>query len=104
MVELLLAVDAGIPPWAKKWRRRAGEGGIYFRKRFERRFTPPIAWRRCIGSLRKIIKTRGSFPNEESALKLLFLAIRQAAKKSLPPPCEKSACSSCREWRNSPAT
>jgi putative transposase len=32
-------------------------------------------------SLRKIIKTRGAFPNEESALKLLFLAIRQAFKK-----------------------
>ena len=32
-------------------------------------------------SLRKIIKTRGAFPNEESALKLIFLAIRQAAKK-----------------------
>ena len=32
-------------------------------------------------SLRKIIKTRGGFPNEEAALKLLFLALRQAAKK-----------------------
>jgi Transposase, Mutator family len=32
-------------------------------------------------SLRKIIKTRGAFPNEESALKLLFLAIRQASRK-----------------------
>src|ERR1700756_5054350 len=32
-------------------------------------------------SLRKILKTRGAFPNEESALKLLFLAIRQASKK-----------------------
>jgi putative transposase len=32
-------------------------------------------------ALRKIIKTRGAFPNEESALKLLFLAIRQASKK-----------------------
>jgi len=31
--------------------------------------------------LRKIIKTRGGFPNEEAALKLLFLALRQAAKK-----------------------
>jgi transposase-like protein len=30
-------------------------------------------------SLRKIIKTRGGFPNEEAALKLLFLALRQAA-------------------------
>jgi putative transposase len=29
-------------------------------------------------SLRKIIKTRGSFPNDEAALKLLFLAIRNA--------------------------
>jgi hypothetical protein len=32
-------------------------------------------------SLRKIIKTRGSFPNDEAALKLLFLAMRQVAKK-----------------------
>ena len=32
-------------------------------------------------SLRKIIKTRGGFPNEEAALKLLSLASRQAAKK-----------------------
>ncbi|HWA92064.1 MAG TPA: IS256 family transposase, partial [Rhizomicrobium sp.] len=30
-------------------------------------------------SLRKIIKTRGSFPNDEAALKLLYLAIRNAA-------------------------
>lgn len=32
-------------------------------------------------SLHKIIKTRGGFPNEEAALKLLFLALRQAVKK-----------------------
>jgi len=32
-------------------------------------------------SLRKIIKTRGSFPNEEAAMKLLYLALRNAAKK-----------------------
>jgi putative transposase len=30
-------------------------------------------------SLRKIIKTRGSFPNDEAALKLLFLALKNAA-------------------------
>jgi transposase-like protein len=30
-------------------------------------------------SLRKIIKTRGSFPNDEAALKLLYLAIRNAS-------------------------
>jgi putative transposase len=29
-------------------------------------------------SLRKITKTRGSFPTDEAALKLLFLAIRNA--------------------------
>jgi putative transposase len=32
-------------------------------------------------SLRKIIKTRGSFPNEEAALKLLHLALRNHSKK-----------------------
>jgi len=29
-------------------------------------------------SLRKIIKTRGSFPNDEAAIKLLYLAIQNA--------------------------
>jgi putative transposase len=29
-------------------------------------------------SLRKIIKTRGSFPTDEAAIKLLFLAVRNA--------------------------
>jgi putative transposase len=29
-------------------------------------------------SLRKIIKTRGSFPNDEAAMMLLYLAIRNA--------------------------
>jgi putative transposase len=32
-------------------------------------------------SLRKIIKMRASFPNEEAALKLLYLALRNASKK-----------------------
>jgi putative transposase len=32
-------------------------------------------------SLRKIIKMRGSFPNDEAALKLLYLALRNASKK-----------------------
>jgi putative transposase len=31
-------------------------------------------------SLRKIIKMRGSFPNEDAAMKLLYLALRNAAK------------------------
>ena len=32
-------------------------------------------------SLRKVIKTRGSFPNQESAMKLLYLALEHIAKK-----------------------
>jgi putative transposase len=32
-------------------------------------------------SLRKVIKTRGSFPSEEAALKLLFLALRNHSRK-----------------------
>ncbi|HEX3587561.1 MAG TPA: IS256 family transposase [Candidatus Angelobacter sp.] len=32
-------------------------------------------------SLRKIIKTRGAFPHEDAAIKLLYLALRLAAKK-----------------------
>jgi putative transposase len=32
-------------------------------------------------SLRKIIKMRGSFPNEDAAMKLLYLALRNASKK-----------------------
>lgn len=32
-------------------------------------------------SLRKVIKTRGSFPNEEAAMKLLYLGLERAAKK-----------------------
>jgi hypothetical protein len=32
-------------------------------------------------SLRKIIKTRGSFPSEEAALKLLYLSMRNVSVK-----------------------
>ena len=32
-------------------------------------------------SLRKAVKTRGSFPNDEAAFKLLYLALKNAAKK-----------------------
>ena len=32
-------------------------------------------------SLRKIIKTRGSFPSEESAFRLLYLALRNHSRK-----------------------
>ena len=32
-------------------------------------------------TLRKVIKNRGSFPSEEAALKLLYLGLRNVAKK-----------------------
>jgi putative transposase len=42
-------------------------------------------------SLRKIMKTRGSFPSEEAALKLLSLALRNVTKKWGPLPSWKAA-------------
>jgi len=43
-------------------------------------------------TLRKTIKSKGHFPNDEAATKLLFLALRNAEKKwSLPPRTWKSA-------------
>ena len=35
-------------------------------------------------SLRKVIKTRGSFPSDEAALKLLYLAIQHAGLRWKP--------------------
>ena len=37
-------------------------------------------------TLRKVIKTRGSFPSEEAALKLLYLALKNVAKRWKPAP------------------
>jgi putative transposase len=42
-------------------------------------------------SLRKIIKTRASFPSEEAALKLLYLALKNVAQKWKPSPNWRTA-------------
>jgi putative transposase len=42
-------------------------------------------------ALRKVIKTRASFPNEEAALKLLYLALKNVAKKWKPSPDWRTA-------------
>ena len=42
-------------------------------------------------SLRKVIKTRASFPNEEAALKLLYLALRNVSQKWKPSPNWRTA-------------
>ena len=45
-------------------------------------------------SLRKVLKTKGSFPNEESVFKLLSLALKNIAKKwTMPIPNWKAALS-----------
>ena len=36
--------------------------------------------------LRKVLKTRGHFPNDEAAVKLMYLALRRITKKWLKPP------------------
>lgn len=59
-------------------------------------------------SLRKIIKTRGSFPNDDAALKLLYLAIRNPgcagdARSNGPPrwaSSQSSSASASRERRD----
>jgi transposase-like protein len=56
-------------------------------------------------SLRKIIKTRGSFPNDDAALKLLYPAIKNAGLRwrrasSGPPPWASSPFNSARVFRD----
>ena len=75
--------DGKYPPIAQSWRRN-WEQVIPF-------FAYPVAVRKIIYttnaieslnmSLRKIIKNRGHFPSDDAATKLLYLALRNAAKK-----------------------
>ena len=75
--------DGKYPPIGQSWRRN-WEQIIPF-------FAYPAAGRKIIYttnaieslnmSLRKIIKNRGHFPSDEAAAKLLYLALRNAAKK-----------------------
>jgi putative transposase len=87
--------DAG--PWGKKypaiaqsWRRN-WEHVISF-------FAFPVAVRRIIyttnaiealnAKLRRAVRTRGHFPTDEAAMKLLYLVLRQVAGKWKMPPRE----------------
>jgi putative transposase len=75
--------DGKYPSIGKMWRRNWA-GIVPF-------FAYPAEIRRAVYttniveslnmSLRKVIKTRGSFPGEEAALKLLYLALRNVAKR-----------------------
>jgi putative transposase len=79
--------------FAAKWDRTHPTISQIWRRNWERIipfFAFPVEIRKVIYTtnaveslnmtLRKVTKTRGSFPNEEAALKLLYLAIRNAAQ------------------------
>ena len=85
------ALAAELDAFEAQWGRRYPAIGQAWRRAWEHvvpLFAFPPAIRKMIyttnaveslhRSLRKIIKTRGSFPTDEAALKLLFLAIRNA--------------------------
>jgi putative transposase len=85
------AAAARLDEFEAKWDARYPAIGPTWRRAWEQvvpMFAFPPAIRKMIyttnaveslhRSLRKIIKTRGSFPNDEAAIKLLFLAIRNA--------------------------
>jgi putative transposase len=85
------AAAARLDEFEAKWGARYPAIGPTWRRAWEHAvpmFAFPPAIRKMIyttnaveslnRNLRKIIKTRGSFPNDEAAIKLLFLAIRNA--------------------------
>jgi putative transposase len=91
----LLALDAFEANWAKShpavvasWRRNWERVRPFFA--FPREVRRIIYTTNAIESLnyqlRKIIRSKGHFPSEEAATKLLFLALRNAEKKWLMPP------------------
>jgi putative transposase len=91
----LLALDAFEDNWGKShpavvasWRRNWERVRPFFA--FPREVRRIIYTTNAIESLnyqlRKIIRSKGHFPSEEAATKLLFLALRNAEKKWLMPP------------------
>lgn len=88
------AAELALEQFAAKWDKTHATLSQVWRRNWERIipfFDYPAEIRKVIYTtnaveslnmtLRKIIKTRGSFPNEEAAMKLLFLALRNHSKK-----------------------
>ena len=75
--------DAAYPMVSQIWRRNWNRVTPFFAYPAEirRAIYTTNAIESLNMSLRKIIKTRGSFPNDEAAMKLLYLALGNAAKK-----------------------
>ncbi|HSK74587.1 MAG TPA: IS256 family transposase [Pyrinomonadaceae bacterium] len=75
--------DARYPLIAKSWRENWSriEPMFQFTADIRKAIYTTNAIESLNMSLRKIIKTRGSFPSEEACLKLLYLGLKNAAKK-----------------------
>ena len=88
------AAEQELSRFGEKWDKRYGAIRSMWQRNWERiipffAFTPEIrkvmyttnAIESLNMSLRKIIKTRGSFPSEQAALKLLYMALRNVVAK-----------------------
>jgi putative transposase len=88
------AAEQELARFGEKWDKRYGAIRSMWQRHWDRiipffAFTPEIrkvmyttnAIESLNMSLRKIIKTRGSFPSEQAALKLLYLALKNVAAK-----------------------
>lgn len=75
--------DSKYPLIAKSWRENWNriEPMFNFTSEIRKAIYTTNAIESLNMSLRKIIKTRGSFPSEEACLKLLYLGLKNAAKK-----------------------
>ena len=81
--EFSLKWDAKFPMIAKSWRSNWARVIPFFAHPAEIRkvIYPTNAIESLTMSLRKVTKARGSFPNDEAVFKLLYLALRNIAKK-----------------------
>ena len=83
LVEFEARLDARYPSIAKIWRRHsAGVGGLFsFPEEIRKAIYTTNVVESLNMTLRKVIKTRASFPNEESALKLIYLALKNVSQR-----------------------
>jgi putative transposase len=80
--------DAKYSSIGKIWRRHwAGVAGLFsFPEQIRKAIYTTNVVESLNMTLRKVIKTRASFPNEESALKLIYLALKNVSKRWRPTP------------------
>jgi hypothetical protein len=106
--EFAQAWDAKYPTIAKQWRAKwAGIITLFdFPPAIRRAIYTTNAIESVNSAIRKLTRNRKIYPHEESALKLIFMAIREAAKKwtcrsttgsrpsTTSPSCTKAVCPS----------